>query len=151
MAGELVRKAAERHLADLATGSERGLTFDAAAAQGAIDFFPLLRHYKGDLGRPTPEHPHGHPIVLQPWQRFFVRIALRLEAQRRHTAGSGTATSRSRKKNGKTLKAAGIGLLLAFFDGEPRRRGLLGRHDARPSQARLDRRRHDGIEQPITQ
>ena len=55
--GEYVRKAAERHVSDLADGAARGLRFDVEAAQRAIDFFPLLRHYKGEWGRRTRAHP----------------------------------------------------------------------------------------------
>ncbi|HUT77742.1 MAG TPA: terminase TerL endonuclease subunit [Polyangia bacterium] len=114
--GELVRKAAERHLADLA--DSRGLRFDPKAAQRAIDFFPMLRHYKGDLGRPTKAFPQGHPIMLEPWQQFIVGSAFgwkREDGSRRFRQ----LYVEVAKKNGKTLMAAGIGMLLAFFDGEP--------------------------------
>lgn len=50
VAGKYVRKAAERHIADLANGHERGLRWDVVAAERAISFFPLLRHYKGEWG-----------------------------------------------------------------------------------------------------
>jgi hypothetical protein len=92
------------------------LSFDVAAAEKAIDFFPLLRHYKGEWG-PGPGKPKGDPIVLEDWQAFAVGA---------RSAGSGDGTRRFRsvylevaKKNGKTLLAGGVGLLLAFFDGEP--------------------------------
>lgn len=116
-AGRLVRKACERHLADLATGHERGLTFDRAAAERAISFFPLLRHYKGEWG-PHPGKPLGDPIVLEPWQAFIVGSAFgwkRADGTRRFRQ----AYIEVAKKNGKTLLAAGIAILLAFFDGEP--------------------------------
>jgi phage terminase large subunit-like protein len=115
--GELVRKAAERHVSDLATGAARGLSFDVAAAEKAIDFFPLLRHYKGEWG-PGPGKPKGDPIVLEDWQAFAVGSAF---GWKRH---DGTRRFRSvylevAKKNGKTLLAGGVGILLAFFDDEP--------------------------------
>ena len=116
--GEYVRKAAARHLADMAGGGERGLHFDPAAAQKAIDFFPLLRHYKGELGRPTKDHPKGFPIILEPWQQFIVGSAfgwMRADGTRRFRQ----VYVEVGKKNGKTLMAAGLGLMLAFFDGEP--------------------------------
>jgi phage terminase large subunit-like protein len=117
VAGRLVRKACERHLSDLATGHERGLTFDRAAAEKAIGFFPLLRHYKGQWG-PRSGHPEGDPIILGGWQQFIVGSAF---GWKRH---DGLRRFRNvyvevAKKNGKTLMAAGIGLLLAFFDDEP--------------------------------
>jgi len=114
--GTLVRKAAERHLADLANGAARGLHFDAAAAERAITFFLLLRHYKGEWG-PHPGHPQGDPIRLEPWQMFIVGSLFGWKR------ADGTRRFRSvyvevAKKNGKTLIAAGVAVLLAFFDGE---------------------------------
>lgn len=116
VAGILVRKACERHLADLATGHERGLVFDRAAAEKAIAFFPLLRHYKGEWG-PRPEVPLGDPIVLEGWQCFAIGSLFGWKR------ANGTRRFRQfylevAKKNGKTLMAAGIAVLLAFFDGE---------------------------------
>ena len=118
MAGVLVRKACERHLADLANGHKRGLSFDPAKAQKAIDFFGLLRHYKGEWGPLPGIRTHGLPISLEPWQQFVVGS---LFGWRR---ADGTRRFRElylevAKKNGKTLLAAGLGILLAFFDGEP--------------------------------
>lgn len=114
--GQLVRKAAERHLADLANGAQRGLRWDPAAAEKAITFFLLLRHYKGEWG-PRPGHPIGDMIVLEPWQMFIVGALFGWKR------ADGTRRFRSvyvevAKKNGKTLLAAGIAILLAFFDGE---------------------------------
>ena len=117
VAGVLVRKACERHLSDLATGAARGLSFDAAAAARAIDFFPLLRHYKGEWG-PRPGKPLGDPITLEPWQQFVIGSAFgwkRADGTRRFRQ----VYLEVAKKNGKTLMAAGVGILLAFFDSEP--------------------------------
>lgn len=116
VAGELVRKACERHIADLASGHERGLLFDAEAAGKAIDFFPLLRHYKGEWG-PRAGKPLGDPIRLEPWQQFVVGSAFgwkRADGTRRYRS----VYLEVAKKNGKTLLAAGVGIILAFFDGE---------------------------------
>lgn len=117
IAGRLVRLACERHLRDLSDGHKRGLQWDAAAAMRAIGFFPLLRHYKGQWG-PRPGKLEGDPIELQAWQQFIVGSAF---GWKRH---DGLRRFRNvyievAKKNGKTLMAAGIGLLLAFFDDEP--------------------------------
>lgn len=117
VAGELVRKACERHISDLATGQERGLRWDAEAASKAIDFFPLLRHYKGEWG-PRPGHPLGDPIRLEPWQQFVIGSAFgwkRADGTRRFRQ----VYLEVAKKNGKTLIAAGVGIILAFFDAEP--------------------------------
>jgi phage terminase large subunit-like protein len=116
VAGRLVRRACERHLSDLATGAERGLRWDAKAAQRAISFFGLLRHYKGEWG-PRPGHPLGDPIRLEPWEQFVVGSAFgwkREDGSRRFRQ----VYLEVAKKQGKTLLAAGVALLLAFFDGE---------------------------------
>ena len=114
--GRLVRRAAERHLSDLATGGSRGLRFDAEAGMKAIQFFALLRHYKGDLGR--EDGGKGALIRLEPWQMFIVGCLFgwkRADGLRRFRS----AYVEVAKKNGKTLLAAGLALLLAFFDNEP--------------------------------
>lgn len=119
LAGALVRKACERHLADLATGAERGLHFDVEKAAHAVEFFGLLRHYKGDWGAErTADGGQGAYIHLEPWQTFIVGSAfgwLRADGKRRFRR----IYVEVAKKNGKTLLAAGVALLLAFFDGEP--------------------------------
>lgn len=71
--GTYVRKAAERHLADLSAGQARGIWFDEAAATKAISFFGLLRHYKGDLGK--ADGGRGAFVVLEAWQRFAIGAA----------------------------------------------------------------------------
>jgi phage terminase large subunit-like protein len=114
VAGELVRKACERHLSDLS--NDRGLWFDEAAATKAMSFFGLLRHYKGDLGR--EDNGKGAFIQLEPWQQFIVGSAFgwkRADGLRRFRH----IYVEVAKKNGKTLLGAGLMLLLAFFDGEP--------------------------------
>ena len=117
VAGKLVRKACERHLADLANGASRGIYFDAEAGMKAVQFFALLRHYKGDLGK--EDGGKGAFVRLEPWQLFVVGS---LWGWKR--AADGVRRFRRlylevAKKNGKTLLGAGIMLLLAFFDGEP--------------------------------
>lgn len=114
--GKLVKKAAERHLADLATGHERGLRWDPSAGMKAVRFFALLRHYKGDLGR--EDGGLGAFVQLEAWQIFIVGSAFgwkRADGLRRFRR----IYVEVAKKNGKTLMAAGLMLLLAFFDGEP--------------------------------
>jgi phage terminase large subunit-like protein len=118
VAGVLVRKACERHLADLATGADRGLHFDRKAAERAIAFFPLLRHYKGEWGPLPGVRKEGLPIRLEAWQMFVVGSAfgwMREDGLRRFRS----VYLEVAKKNGKTLTAAVIALLLAFFDSEP--------------------------------
>ncbi len=114
--GQLVKKACERHLADLSSGHARGLWFDEAAATKAISFFALLRHYKGDLGR--EDNGRGAFVHLEAWQQFIVGSAFgwkREDGLRRFRH----IYVEVAKKNGKTLMGAGLMLLLTFFDNEP--------------------------------
>jgi phage terminase large subunit-like protein len=114
--GQLVKRAAERHLSDLASGHARGLRWDPEAAMKAVRFFALLRHYKGDLGR--EDGGRGAFVKLEEWQIFIVGSLFgwkRADGLRRFRR----VYVEVAKKNGKTLLAAGLALLLAFFDGEP--------------------------------
>lgn len=109
--GELVRLAAARHLRDLEAGPERGLVWDAAAAEHACRFFPdYLRLAEGDFA--------GQPFVLQPWQQFIVGSLFGwylADGTRRFR----TAYIECAKGNGKTPLAAGMGLYGLVADGEP--------------------------------
>lgn len=111
VAGRLVRLAGERHLRDLETGHERGLWFDAKAADHAIGFFPkFLRHYEG-------AHD-GEPFLLAPPQEFITGSLFgwkRADGMRRFR----TAYIEEAKGNGKSPHAAGTGLYGLTMDDEP--------------------------------
>lgn len=111
-AGRRIVMAAERHLRDLATAHERRLRFDEAEAARAIKFFELLPHTKGEWAR------RRQRLTLALWQKFCVGSVfgwLRADGSRRFR----TVYEEIPRKNGKTTKCAGVGLLLAFFDREP--------------------------------
>lgn len=109
IAGRLVRLACQRHLTDLKTGSQRGLTFDRAAAQRVFDFFAELKLAEGVFA--------GQPFTLQPSQAFILgslfgwKVA---DGSRRFR----TAYIEQGKGNGKSPLAAGIGLYGLTADGE---------------------------------
>lgn len=93
--------------------------FDAEAAQLAVDFFPeFLRHHKGEFG-PSPQHPEGQPFQLLTFQDLLIvrplfgwkRAADNLRRFRK-------VFFAVPKGNGKSPLGAGLGLLLAFADGE---------------------------------
>jgi phage terminase large subunit-like protein len=104
-----VRLACERHLRDLVDGPARGLRFDVDLANEAIDFFLCVRHSKGEWA--------GQPIVLSPPECFMIGSVfgwIRVDGRRRFRKSYNEVA----KKFGKSTLAAGVGLLLAFFDGE---------------------------------
>lgn len=110
VASKWVKLAAERHLRDLQCGHDRGLYFDPAAAQHAIDFFMFLCHSKGEWA--------GKSFVLSDWQQFIVYSLFgwkHSDGRRRFR----TAHVEVARKNGKTTLWAGVGLYLFFADGEP--------------------------------
>jgi phage terminase large subunit-like protein len=104
-----VKLAIQRHLNDLKTCEERGLYFDAEAAQEVIDFFAMLRHSKGKWS--------GKSFVLEPWQQFIIWVVFgwkRIDGTRRFN----TAYQEIARKNGKSTQLAGIGLYGLGFDDE---------------------------------
>lgn len=147
VAGKLVRLAVERHLHDLQTGAARGLRFDNERARRAIDFFGLLRHTKGEwAGREFKLGGWQAFIVgsLFGWLREYGRCAqcdswLAIDpgthliecgacfpgeepqppAEHGWLRRFRVAHIEISRKNGKSTLAAGVGLLLAFFDSEP--------------------------------
>lgn len=105
-----VKLACQRHLDDLQHGAERGLRFDPAAAAHAVRFFSFLRHSKGEWA--------GRVVELSPWQAFGTAMVFgwkRADGTRRFR----TSYDEEARKNGKTTKAAGVGLYLLVADGEP--------------------------------
>jgi phage terminase large subunit-like protein len=109
-AGELIRLTVERHVSDLADGAARGLVFDREKAERAITFCSYLKHSKGEWA--------GQFFVLSPWQMFTFWCLFgwyKADGTRRFR----TAYVELPRKNGKSTMGAGVGLLLAFADGEP--------------------------------
>lgn len=110
LVNKLHRLACERHLRDLEQGPARGLRWDPKLASNAIAFYPtVLRHYKGEWS--------GKPFDLAPWQAFIVG-SLMGWVQTDGTRRFREAYEEVPRKNGKSTKDAGLGLLLTFFDGE---------------------------------
>lgn len=110
IACQWVRKACQRHLDDLEHGAERGIYFDAAAGQHAIDFFQFIRHSKGEWA--------GQVVTLEPWQQFIIYVLFgwqRTDGTRRFR----TAYLEVARKNGKSTTLSGVGLYLLDADGEP--------------------------------
>jgi phage terminase large subunit-like protein len=111
VAGRLVRLACQRHLDDLRDGGARGLHFDEAKADRAIQFVERFCRLAGG------EH-EGRPFLLQPWQAFIFGSLfgwMRDDVRRFRTAYVEAA-----KGNGKSPLAAAVGLYMLVADDEPR-------------------------------
>lgn len=111
LAGRLVQLACQRHLTDLETGAARGLRFDAAEAQAAIDFWQLCPHLKGK------EAKRGECLRLEPWQAFIVGSVYgwkRADGTRRYRV----AWVEVPRKNGKSTLLYPAGLYALIADGE---------------------------------
>lgn len=109
IAGELLKLAVKRHVSDLQEGHTRGLSFNEAKAERIIAFFSYLKHSKGEWA--------GRPFALEAWQVFLLWVLFgwqKADGTRRFR----TAYTECARKNGKSTVAAGIGLFLAFADGE---------------------------------
>jgi phage terminase large subunit-like protein len=103
------RLAVDRHLRDIETGKSRGIYFDEAAGMQGVNFFSLLKHYKGRF--------QGQPFHLLPWQSFFVYCLLgwkKSDGSRRFRY----SYLKVSRKNGKTTLAAGLCLYALVADGE---------------------------------
>ena len=111
VAGPHVRATCRRHLRDLESGAARGLTWDLAAAEYAIGFFPaVLRLSEGQF--------EGRPFELHESQQFIVGSLFgwkRADGTRRFRR----AYIEEGKGNGKSPLAGGIGLLGMVADSEP--------------------------------
>jgi phage terminase large subunit-like protein len=110
-AGYLVRLACERHLREIKPAWQKAhrLRWDRELAAKEVGFFVRLCHYKGEWA--------GQPLVLAPWQAFIVGSIfgwLRPDGTRRFRE----VYEEVPRKNGKSTKDAGLGIRLAFFDGE---------------------------------
>ncbi len=104
----LVKLACARHLRDL---KRKDVYFDRAKAVWAIEFFSHLRHSKGKWA--------GTAFILEPWQAFIVGSLFGWRTSKGGPRRFRVAYVEVPRKNGKSTLAAGLALLLAFFDDEP--------------------------------
>jgi phage terminase large subunit-like protein len=110
VAGESVRLACKRHLADLVHGPERGLKWDLQAALRTISFFPeVLRLAEGEFA--------GKPFELGLWQKFIVGSLFGWQSSDGYRRFR-TAYIEIGKGNGKSPLAGGIGLYMMNADRE---------------------------------
>lgn len=94
------RLACQRHLRDLELGA---FYFDADAAQQAIAFFSELRHYKGQFA--------GKSFALHPSQQFTIGSVYGWKMHKGGPRRFRYYYEEIPRKNGKTTKAAGVGIM----------------------------------------
>ena len=108
--GKLTRCAVERHDRDLKTAANRGFFFDEEAANRALTLFNFLRHSKGEWS--------GQVIELEPWQCWTIAAVFGWKNEDTGYRRFRTVYEEVGRKNGKTTKLAGVGLLGLTKDDE---------------------------------
>jgi phage terminase large subunit-like protein len=108
---ELHRAACARHLGDLEASAAGGrFMFDVEAAERTFRFFSKLKHFKGEWS--------GQPITLQPFQQFILGSLFGWRDRATGLRRFRQAYLEQPRGQGKSTIAAGVALLLAFFDNE---------------------------------
>lgn len=113
VAGKWVKKACERHLNDIKeskTYRNFNYRFDVEKAEEAINFFPLLKHSKGEVA--------GQPIELESWESFIIGSTFGWVNKKTDYRRFKTSFNMVARKNGKSTIAAGVGLKGLIADGE---------------------------------
>lgn len=111
--GKWVKKACERHLRDIKESKKYRsfeYKFDIEKAEASINFFPLLKHSKGELA--------GQPIELEPWEAFIIGSTFGWVNKKTELRRFKTSFNMVARKNGKSTVAAGVGLKGLIADGE---------------------------------
>lgn len=80
-------------------------------ARRVIGLFRLFRHFKGEWG--------GQPMVLEPWQCFVVGSIFGWVHRETGYRKFRNAFVELTRGNGKSTMAAGIAVIMTFFDNEP--------------------------------
>lgn len=104
----------ERHERDLARQrtDEFPFWFDETAGDRVVQFIErYCRHHKGEWA--------GQPLLLEDWQKRWIRIAFGWKRVADNTRRFRTAYVEIPRKNGKSELAGGLALYLQLADGEP--------------------------------
>ncbi len=104
-----VIQACRRHLEDL---EREDLYFDDEAARKAVSFIENLPHTKGKWAK------RKEKIKLQPWQCFYFGSIFGWKRTKDDLRRFRYAYVQVPRKNGKSIKAAGTGLIMFAADGE---------------------------------
>lgn len=112
VACNLVKLACKRHMNDLkkAKTKKYPYRFDVELANKHLEFFKLLKHYKGEFA--------GQNIELELWQMFRVGSVFGWIEKETGYRRFRIAYNQVPRKNGKSTEAAGVGIDLMSIDGE---------------------------------
>lgn len=112
IASHLTITACQRHLNDLAAQESEAYLyyFDTDAADRACRFISKMPHIKGKWA--------GKPIDLEPWQVFIIASVFGWLHKATGLRRFRTAYIEVPRKNAKSTLSSGIGLYMAFMDGE---------------------------------
>lgn len=108
--GKLTRLAVERHDRDLKEAANRGLFFCEESARRGLKVFSYLKHSKGEWA--------GQTVVLEPWQAWNIACVLGWKHEDTGKRRFRTVYEEVARKNGKTTKLAGIGIIGLCKDDE---------------------------------
>lgn len=109
-----VRLACARHLDDLEKSERRGYPwkFNREEAERVCEFVQLLPHTKGKWAR------ERRLISLEPWQVFIFCAVFGWQSKKNGLRRFREVYCEVPRKNGKSVLAAGVGLLMFAADGE---------------------------------
>lgn len=111
LACKWVHLACQRFIDDLERGHDRGLYFDEAAADHALEFFGHLRLWKG-------KEYKGLPFSLAPHMQFIVSNIMGWMWEKDNLRRFRTAYIEMGRKGAKTTFAGGLGAYFLVADGE---------------------------------
>lgn len=98
-----------RHLRDL-DKKDSLYYYDPDAGSIVVDFFSILKHYKGEYA--------GYSFELEPWQEFIICCLFGWKKKSDNNRRFKYSYIEIPRKNGKTTLAAGIACYMAYLDGE---------------------------------
>lgn len=109
-----VRLACQRHMDDLAASDRDDFAyyFDAKEAQRKIAFIELLPHTKGEWAFKR------QLVTLEPWQKFGLACTFGWKRKSDDSRRFRESYWEVNRKNGKSVVAAGVGLVMFAMDNE---------------------------------
>lgn len=115
-----VKLAVQRQRNDLkkAKTARYSYKFDEKKAERVCKFIEKLPHTKGKWARKDPKSPASNLIKLEPWQIFNLTTVFGWVKKKTKTRRFTTVYEEVPRKNGKSIKLAGVGLYMLTADGE---------------------------------